>query len=81
MQHEFWPDATTEAIQAIAEAAAAEQTDTQVVPFIEQNDDQIDNNRGTLTRLQDTQLAAARRTVQRLHRNLGHPTNLELAKS
>ena len=68
MQHEFWPDATTEAIQATAEAAAAEQTDTQVVPFIEQDDDQIDNNTGILTRLQETQLAAARRTVQRLHR-------------
>ena len=80
MQHEFWPDTTTEAIQATAEAAAAEQTGTQVVPFIEQDDDQIDTNTGILTRLQETQLAAARRTVQRLHRNLGHPTNLELVK-
>ena len=51
-----------------------------MVPFIEQDDDQIGNNTGILTRLQETQLAAARRTVQRLHRNLGHPTNLELAK-
>ena len=40
----------------------------------------LDNNRGILTRLQETQWSAAQRTVQRIHRNLGHPTNLELAK-
>ena len=35
---------------------------------------------GVLQRLQETRPAMAARTVQRLHRNLGHPTNLELHK-
>ena len=49
-------------------------------PQVYDNDEQLDNNRGILTRLQETQWSAAQRTVQRIHRNLGHPTNLELAK-
>ena len=37
-------------------------------------------NTGILTRLQEQGKQAAERTVQRLHRNLGHPTNKELVK-
>ena len=37
------------------------------------DDEQLDINRGILTRLQETQWSAAQRTVQRIHRNLGHP--------
>ena len=38
------------------------------------------NNTGILTRLQESTKQAAQRTAQRLHRNLGHPTNKELQK-
>ena len=37
-------------------------------------------NTGILTRLDETNKQAAERTVQRLHRNLGHPTNKELTR-
>ena len=40
-----------------------------------------DANTGVLSRLNETTLSAATRTVQRLHRNLGHPTNLELCRT
>ena len=38
-------------------------------------------NTGILTRLQESTKQAAQRTAQRLHRNLGHPTNKELQKT
>ena len=88
MLTEYWPpteeaypaehDAEQPAEQQVAlqpQQAVAEQQ-----PQVYDNDEQSDNNRGILTRLQETQWSAAQRTVQRIHRNLGHPTNLELAK-
>ena len=78
MQYDFWPEASSE--DAEQEQEAADQSSSQLVPFIEPDDDHIENNKGILTRLQETQLSAAKRTVQRLHRNLGHPTNLDLAR-
>ena len=82
MQDDNWPDANIEDTQAAAEQEpeAADQNNRQLLPFIEPDDDHIENNKGILTRLQETRLSAARRTVQRLHRNLRHPTNLELAR-
>ena len=49
-------------------------------PTDDEEDPQLANQTGILQRLQETRPAMAARTIQRLHRNLGHPTNLELHK-
>ena len=88
MHYHYWPyDEDEQAYPAEAElqlqpqttAAAAEQQPQRATEH-EYDIDELGNNSGILTRLQETQLAAAKRIVQRLHRNLGHPTNLELCK-
>ena len=88
MHNYYWPTPTEEAFPAehdvlqpegqalVPQQAAAEQPQ----PPVYDDEEQLDNNRGILTRLQETQWSAAQRTVQRIHRNLGHPTNLELAR-
>ena len=39
---------------------------------------EVQRQRGVLTRLQDEDRQAAKRTITRLHRNLGNPSNQEL---
>ena len=41
---------------------------------------EVRRQRGVLTRLQDEDRQAAKRTITRLHRNLGHPSNQELLR-
>ena len=60
-----------EAEQQIAlqpQQAVAEQQ-----PQVYDNDEQLDNNGGMLTRRQETEWSAAQRTVERIHRMLGIP--------
>ena len=60
-----------------AENTPAESADASMVP-VEQAP--TTDNTGILTRLDETNKQAAERTIQRLHRNLGHPTNKELTR-
>ena len=41
---------------------------------------EVRQQRGVMARLQDEDRQAAKRTITRLHRNLGHPTNKELIR-
>ena len=41
---------------------------------------EVQRQRGVLTRLQDEDRQAAKRTITRLHRNLGNPSNQELLR-
>ena len=54
MQHDFWPEASNEDTQAIAEQEAPDLNSSQLVPFFEPDDDHIENNKGILIRLQET---------------------------
>jgi hypothetical protein len=52
-------------------------------PLPEQDPDpqqEIQRRRGVLQRLDDENKQAAKRTIMRLHRNLGHPSNKELIR-
>ena len=62
------------------EPQAADDEPTDEPQAAAEAEEQLTNNKGILTRLQEKHFAAAQRPVQRLHRNLGHPTNLELAR-
>ena len=86
LQEHYWPNYEPESAHhqdtpdSPHEPQAADDEPYDELQASAEAEEHFTNNKGILTRLQEQRFAAAQRTVQRLHRNLGHPTNLELAR-